>query len=188
LVVLEAGDKVSCDGIILEERSLYLDESTLTGESVSVKKDAVDPSSDKPTEKNMVFMGTAVTKGRAKVLVTAIGAETELGKIATKIREVKKEKTPLERQLDTLGRLLGVLFLIVSAVVFAMGVFLQGASVTDMLLTAISLAVAAIPEGLPAVVTIVLALGVADMAQRNAVVRNLPAVETLGAVTHICNR
>jgi len=117
LVVLEAGDKVSCDGIILEERSLYLDESTLTGESVSVKKDAVDPSSDKPTEKNMVFMGTAVTKGRAKVLVTAIGAETELGKIATKIREVKKEKTPLERQLDTLGRLLGVLFLIVSAVV-----------------------------------------------------------------------
>jgi len=81
-------------------------------------------------------------------LVTAIGAETELGKIATKIREVKKEKTPLERQLDTLGRLLGVLFLIVSAVVFAMGVFLQGASVTDMLLTAISLAVAAIPEGL----------------------------------------
>lgn len=186
LVVLEAGDKVSCDGIILEERSLYLDESTLTGESVSVKKDAVDPSSDKPTEKNMVFMGTAVTKGRAKVLVTAIGAETELGKIATKIREVKKEKTPLERQLDTLGRLLGVLFLIVSAVVFAMGVFLQGASVTDMLLTAISLAVAAIPEGLPAVVTIVLALGVADMAERNAVVRNLPAVETLGAVTHIC--
>jgi len=92
LVVLEAGDKVSCDGIILEERSLYVDESTLTGESVSVKKDAVDPSSDKPTEKNMVFMGTAVTKGRAKVLVTAIGAETELGKIATKIREVKRRK------------------------------------------------------------------------------------------------
>jgi Ca2+-transporting ATPase len=184
LVVLEAGDKVSCDGIILEERSLYVDESTLTGESVSVKKDAANLGTE-PTDKNMVYMGTSVTKGRAKVLVTAIGTETELGKIATKIREVKKEKTPLERQLDTLGKILGILFLAICVVVFVMGV-LRGVPFADMILTSISLAVAAIPEGLPAVVTIVLALGVAEMAKRNAVVRNLPAVETLGAVTHIC--
>ncbi|WP_018963600.1 calcium-translocating P-type ATPase, PMCA-type [Coprothermobacter platensis] len=184
LVLLEAGDKVSCDGVILEERSLYLDESTLTGESVSVKKDAIEGDSE-PIDKNMVFMGTAVTKGRAKVLVTAIGQDTQLGKIATKIREVKKEKTPLERQLDTLGKILGVLFLGVCVIVFIMGT-LRGIPVKDMILTSISLAVAAIPEGLPAVVTIVLALGVAEMAKRNAVVRNLPAVETLGAVTHIC--
>jgi Ca2+-transporting ATPase len=184
LLVLESGDKISCDGIILEERALNIDESTLTGESVSVKK--VKATSDKDaSDENRVYMGTAVTKGRAKVLVTFIGINTKLGEIASKIREVKKQKTPLEIQLDSLGRLLGIIFLLVCFVVLVLGV-LRGTPLTEMFLTSISLAVAAIPEGLPAVVTIVLAIGVAEMAKRNAVIRNLPAVETLGAVTHIC--
>jgi Ca2+-transporting ATPase len=184
LVVLEAGDKISCDGTILEERALNVDESTLTGESVSVKKVKASFNKD-ASDESSVYMGTAVTKGRAKVLITAVGKNTRLGEIASKIREAKKEKTPLEIQLDSLGRLLGVIFLAVSLVIFVLGT-LRGAQITEMLLTSISLAVAAIPEGLPAVVTIVLAIGVAEMAKRNAVIRNLPAVETLGAVTHIC--
>ncbi|MGB9694804.1 MAG: cation-translocating P-type ATPase, partial [Caldisericaceae bacterium] len=184
LVVLEAGDKISCDGTILEERALNIDESTLTGESVSVKKVKAAPN-EEATEENCVFMGTAVTKGRGKVWVTAVGINTKLGQIASKIREVKKDKTPLEIQLDALGRLLGIIFLLISLFIFVLGA-LRGNQITEMLLTSISLAVAAIPEGLPAVVTIVLAIGVAEMAKRKAVIRNLPAVETLGAVTHIC--
>ncbi len=221
LLVLEAGDKISCDGSILEERGLTIDESTLTGESVSVSKSSIkkdDKSAEEErrfqrsksaeegcglqkinllkksadsrgikdfSEENRVFMGTAVTKGRAKAIVTEIGINTKLGIIATKIREARKEKTPLEIQLDSLGKLLGIIFLAVCGVIFVLGL-LKGSQASEMFLTSISLAVAAIPEGLPAVVTIVLAIGVAEIAQKNAVVRNLPAVETLGAVTHIC--
>ena len=183
VLILEAGDKVSCDGILVEVYGLMVDESTLTGESVPVTK---TPSiGGAPSDENMVFMGTAVTKGRAKVLVTSTGVNTKLGQIATKIKEVKKDRTPLEVQLDVLGRVLGFIFVLVCAVILIMGL-IRGIPFQEMFLTSISLAVAAIPEGLPAVVTIVLALGVAEMARRRAVVRNLPAVETLGSVTVIC--
>jgi Ca2+-transporting ATPase len=184
VVLLEAGDKVSCDGVILEERSLMVDESTLTGESVSVVKSRYKQDSDLKDE-NRVFMGTAIVKGKAKLYVTETGVHTRLGKIATQIREAKKEKTPLETELDYLGKILGIVFIAVCGVVFVFGL-MRGTPIEEMLLISISLAVAAIPEGLPAVVTIVLAIGVYDMAKRNAVVKNLPAVETLGAVTFIC--
>lgn len=184
ILILEAGDKVSCDGVLVEVYSFMVDESTLTGESVSIAKTSIS-SNESPSEENMVFMGTAVTKGRAKALVTRTGVNTKLGQIASKIKEVKKDKTPLEIQLDVLGKILGLTFVIVCAVILIMGI-IRGIPFQEMFLTSISLAVAAIPEGLPAVVTIVLALGVAEMARRRAVVRNLPAVETLGSVTVIC--
>ncbi|MGC9099892.1 MAG: cation-translocating P-type ATPase [Caldisericum sp.] len=182
ILLLEAGDKVQADGIVVKEVSLFVDESMLTGESVPVKKNSC---LGEITEDCKVYMGTTVVKGKARVLVTETGINTQLGKIATKISETKKEKTPLEVQLDNIGKLLGILFLIVSAIIFMLG-WLKGGKILDMLLTSVSLAVAAIPEGLPAVVTIVLAIGVFEMAKRNAVIRNLPAVETLGAVTYIC--
>lgn len=184
LLILEAGDKVNCDGILVEVHGLMVDESTLTGESVPVPKtSAIDRSNI--TEENMVFMGTAVTKGRAKVLVKDTGISTKLGRIASKMKEVKKTRTPLEIQLDTLGKILGLTFVGVCLLILIMGL-IRGIPFQEMLLTSISLAVAAIPEGLPAVVTIVLALGVAEMARRKAIVRNLPAIETLGSVTVIC--
>jgi len=184
ILLLEAGDKISCDGIIIGVIGLTVDESTLTGESVSVAKSLFKNESE-IKEDNMAFMGTVVTKGKAKVYVTETGLNTRLGKIATQIREAKKEKTPLELELNYLGKILGIVFVAVCAVVFIAGLF-RGMPLQEMLLISISLAVAAIPEGLPAVVTIVLALGVLEMAHRNAVVKNLPAVETLGAVTYIC--
>ncbi|MBC7319102.1 calcium-translocating P-type ATPase, PMCA-type [bacterium] len=184
ILILEAGDKVSCDGVLVEVYSFMVDESTLTGESISVAKTSI-ASGESPSEESMVFMGTAVTKGRAKALVTSTGVNTKLGQIASKIKEVKKDKTPLEVQLDVLGKILGLTFVVVCAVILIMGI-IRGIPFQEMFLTSISLAVAAIPEGLPAVVTIVLALGVAEMARRKAVVRNLPAVETLGSVTVIC--
>ncbi|MGB9793549.1 cation-translocating P-type ATPase [Caldisericum exile] len=182
ILLLEAGDKVQADGIVVKEVSLFVDESMLTGESVPVKKNSC---LGEIMEDCKVYMGTTVVKGKARVLVTETGINTQLGKIATKISETKKEKTPLEVQLDNIGKLLGILFLIVSAIIFMLG-WLKGGKILDMLITSVSLAVAAIPEGLPAVVTIVLAIGVFEMAKRNAVIRNLPAVETLGAVTYIC--
>ncbi len=184
IILLEAGDKISCDGVIFEERGLMVDESTLTGESVSVSKVRFKKDSELKDE-NRAFMGTVVTKGKAKMYVTETGINTRLGKIATQIREAKKEKTPLEKELDYLGKILGIVFVAVCGIVFVAGLF-RGTPLQEMLLISISLAVAAIPEGLPAVVTIVLALGVLEMAHRNAVVKNLPAVETLGAVTYIC--
>jgi len=184
LLILEAGDKVNCDGVLVEVHGLMVDESTLTGESVPVTKVTATDSSN-ITEESMVFMGTAVTKGRAKVLVRSTGSNTKLGQIASRMKELKKERTPLEIQLDVLGKILGLTFVVVCIVILIMGL-LRGIPFEEMILTSISLAVAAIPEGLPAVVTIVLALGVAEMARRKAIVRNLPAVETLGSVTVIC--
>jgi len=182
ILILEAGDKIQADGVVIKEVNFFVDESMLTGESVAVKKNVC---SSNPTEECKVYMGTVVVKGKAKVLVTKTGINTQLGKIAEKIKETKKEKTPLEVQLDNIGKLLGIIFLSVSLTVFFIGI-LRGYKVLDMLLISVSLAVAAIPEGLPAVVTIVLSIGVWEMARKNAVVRNLPAVETLGAVTYIC--
>lgn len=182
VVLLEAGDKVPADGVVVEEKSLFIDESFLTGESVSVKKNVFKKVI---SDDCSVFLGSTVVKGKGKIVVLKTGKNTKLGQIAQTIKETKKQKTPLEIQLDNLGKLLGILFLIVSGIVFILG-YLNGGNFIDMLLMSVSLAVAAIPEGLPAVVTIVLALGIYEMARKNAVVRNLPTVETLGSVTYIC--
>ncbi|NOZ29425.1 MAG: cation-translocating P-type ATPase [Chloroflexi bacterium] len=189
IVLLEAGDLVPADGRLLESINLRVQEAALTGESEPVEKSpgALDyedlPLGDR---RNMVYMGTVVTYGRGVAVVTATGMHTELGRIAEMIQTVKREPTPLQRRLEQLGHGLAVAALVIVAVVFVLGV-LRGEDLRLMFLTAISLAVAAVPEGLPAVVTIALALGAQRMLRRRALIRKLPAVETLGSVTVICS-
>jgi Ca2+-transporting ATPase len=189
VVMLEAGVLVPADGRLLESVNLRVDEAALTGESEPVEKQARALNrSDLPVgdRLNMVYMGTVVTYGRGLVVVTATGMNTELGRIAELIQTVEREPTPLQRRLDQLGRGLAVAALVIVAVVFLLGL-LRGEDWQLMLLTAISMAVAAVPEGLPAVVTIALALGAQRMLKRQALIRKLPAVETLGSVTAICS-
>ena len=189
VVFLEAGDSVPADARLLEVASLRVNEAAMTGESVPVEKNLeVITAEDVPVgdRKNMVFMGTAVTGGRAKAVITATGMKTELGKIAQMLQEAPQEQTPLQRQLAKLGKTLGLAALAIVIVVFLTGLW-RGEELFTMFMTAIALAVAAIPEGLPAVVTIVLALGVTRMSRRQAVIRKLPAVETLGVATYICS-
>lgn len=189
IVYVETGRIVPADIRLIESTNLQMEESSLTGESISVEKDAswyseVDvPLGD---QKNMAFMSTLTTYGRGMGVVVKTGMNTEVGKIATMLHQQEKELTPLQKKLNELGKILGIGAVIISAIIFLIG-FLQGREVLDMFLIAVSLAVAAIPEGLPAIVTIVLALGVQRMIKRNAVIRNLPAVETLGAVNVICS-
>ncbi|MBI2085248.1 MAG: calcium-translocating P-type ATPase, SERCA-type [Candidatus Aenigmarchaeota archaeon] len=187
LVIIEAGDKVPSDGIIVESFSLHADESSLTGESLPVEKNVdldKDESVPVPERVNRVFMGTAVTYGRAKFVVEKTGMGTEIGKIAEVIQEQKLSKTPLQKKLDVFGKEMAKVIFIIIAVVFVLGVN-KGVDSFNMFLASVSLAVAAIPEGLPAVVTTSLALGVYRMSKKNAIVRKLPAVETLGATTVI---
>ncbi len=189
LVLLDAGDLVPADALLLEGANLQVNESTLTGESLPVEKDASFTAAGPlpPAEqKNAVFMGTMVTSGRARALVTATGMHTEIGRIAGLIQGVEAEQTPLQKKLARLGRQLGLMVLLLCAVIFILGV-LRGNEAFGMFLVAVSLAVAGIPEGLPAIVTVVLALGVQRMAARRAIIRKLPAVETLGAATVICS-
>lgn len=189
IVFLFDGDRVPADGRLIEARALAVDESVLTGESAPVSKNfsAVHGTSTAAGDRtNMLFKGTAVTRGRATFVVTDTGMETELGRIAGMMRTVEQQPTPLQRRLAQLGRWLVAACLAIVAVVFAIGV-LRGFPVYKMFLTAVSLAVAAIPEGLPAVVTIALALGVQQMLRKRAIVRRLPAVETLGCATVICS-
>lgn len=189
IVYLEAGDRVPADLRLLETHSLAIDEATLTGESIPVEKDAtLVYKGEVPIaeQKNCAFMGTAVTRGRGTTLVVNTGMETIMGQIALMMKEADKSLTPLQMKLDQLGKILIVICLSVCALVTVMGI-LRGESILTMLLAGISLAVAAIPEGLPAIVTVVLALGVQRMAKRNAIVRKLPAVETLGCTTVICS-
>ena len=189
VVLLEAGDSVPADARLIEAASLRVNEAAMTGESVPVEKQLdVITAEDVPLgdRKNMVLAGTAVTGGRAKAVVTGTGMNTELGKIAQMLQEAPKEQTPLQRQLAKLGKTLGLIALAIVIIVFITGI-IRGEEVFDMFMTAIALAVAAIPEGLPAVVTIVLAIGVTRMSHRNAVIRKLPAVETLGVATYICS-
>lgn len=189
IMLLEAGVIVPADGRVLHSANLRVQEAALTGESEPVEKTAHPiPAGDIPLgdQRNMTFMGTQVSYGRGTAVVTATGMKTELGRIAGMLQAVRREPTPLQRRLEQLGRGLAVAALAIVAVVFLLGV-LRGEDPKLMLLTAISMAVAAIPEGLPAVVTIGLALGAQRMLRRQALVRKLPAVETLGSVTVICS-
>jgi P-type Ca2+ transporter type 2C len=187
VVLLEGGDVVPADARLVEAHALRVDEAVLTGESVPVDKqaDALATGGDLVAERtNTVFKGTAVVHGRARAIVVATGMRTALGQIAG-LLQAHPPPTPLQRRLAVLGRRLAAAALAVCAVVFAAGV-IRGESVVLMFLTAVSLAVAAIPEALPAVVTIALALGAQRMARHRALIRKLPAVETLGSVTVIC--
>ncbi len=187
VVVLSEGDVVPADCRLLEAGSLEVDEAPLTGESVPVEKETEPIAADTALAErsNMVYKGTNVTRGRGVGVVVETGMETEMGAIATELAGAEDSETPLQENLDSLGRRLGIGVIILSTIVVAF-LFLSGASLLQSGLTAISLAVAAIPEGLPAVVTLTLALGVRQMADENALVRTLPAVEGLGSVDVVC--
>lgn len=189
VVILDAGRYVPADVLLIEAANLQIEESSLTGESIAVEKSIdtiLDESAPLGDRKNMAFMSTLVTYGRGVGVVLHTAMDTEIGKIARMLGEQKKETTPLQKKLDELGKILGIAAIVISIMIFLIG-FFQGRDVLDMFLIAVSLAVAAIPEGLPAIVTIVLALGVQRMIKRNAVIRKLPAVETLGSVSVICS-
>ncbi|MGK0467234.1 cation-translocating P-type ATPase [Clostridium sp.] len=190
VIIIDAGRYVPCDMRLIETANLKIEESTLTGESVPVDKDAdlVLTGSDIPLgdQKNMLFMSTLATYGRGVGIAVSTGMNTEIGKIAKMLDEKVDSETPLQKKLAELGKYLGIGALLVCALMFLVGV-LQKRDLLEMLLISISLAVAAIPEGLPAIVTIVLAMGVQKMIKKNAIVRKLPAVETLGSVNIICS-
>ena len=189
VVILEAGDVVPADMRLFEVNTVKIEESALTGESVPVDKDLVIPSGDEVgigDRTNMAFSSTNVTYGRAVGVVTSTGMNTEVGKIANMLANTEESKTPLQENQDALGKWLTIMILVIAVIIFVVGM-LRGNEWTHMLLTAIAIAVAAIPEGLPAISTIILALGTQKMAQRNALVRKLPAVETLGGVEIICS-
>lgn len=189
IVLLDAGNVVPADLRLLEANNLRIQEAALTGESEGVTKqtDALDKA-DAPLgdRRNMAYMGTTIEVGRGLGLVTAVGMTAELGKIATLLQSVQSEATPLQQRLDKLGKLLALAGVGVALLIMGIGLW-RGENLSDMLLTAVSVAVAIIPEGLPAVVTFTLALGARRMLQRNALIRKLPAVETLGSVTTICS-
>ncbi|RKD31804.1 calcium-translocating P-type ATPase, SERCA-type [Thermohalobacter berrensis] len=189
IVILEAGDYVPADGRLIQSANLMVEESALTGESVPVTKSIDIPKGeDIPIgdRKNMVFSSSIVTHGRGRCVVTETGMNTQIGKIAELLEEQENIKTPLQEKLEELGKWLGVLALIICGLIFLIGYF-QGRPAFDMFMIAVSLAVAAIPEGLPAIVTIVLSLGVQRMIKRHAIIRKLPAVETLGTASVICS-
>ena len=189
IVILEAGDVVPADMRLFEVNTVKIEESALTGESVPVDKDLVIPAGDEVgigDRTNMAFSSTNVTYGRAVGVVTSTGMNTEVGKIANMLANTEEGKTPLQENQDALGKWLTIMILVIAVIIFLVGM-LRGNEWTHMLLTAIAIAVAAIPEGLPAISTIILALGTQKMAQRNALVRKLPAVETLGGVEIICS-
>ena len=186
LVLLKAGDRVPADCRILENQALLFDESLLTGESVPVEKSYTDHRTNDMSDAVCAFMGTIVSRGHGKAVVYAIGEDTRMGQIAVMLDSIDDEQTPLQKKLDQLGRTIAIGCLLICAVVAGVGI-LRGEPVLDMLITGISLAVAAIPEGLPAIVTIALALSVNRMVKKNAVIRRLHAVETLGCANVICS-
>lgn len=189
IVLLEAGDVVPADLRLIESANLQIEESALTGESVPVNKqiDTINEEAGIGDRTNMAFMSTNVTYGRGLGVVTGTGMQTEVGHIASMLDNQKEMQTPLQANLAKLGRALTVLILVIAAIVFVVGLAKGSEDPANMFLTAISLAVAAIPEGLPAIVTIILALGTQKMAKQNALVRRLPAVETLGSTEIIAS-
>lgn len=189
IILLEAGDYVPADGRILWEAALQTDESAMTGESLPVHKrsgSGMPPDTPLAELKNMVIGGTVVTGGRARVVVTATGMDTEMGKIAGLLLNQSQTETPLQHKMKEVSKVLSLVCLGVCAIMFGVGL-LQHRNMMDMFLMAVALAVAAIPEGLPAIVTIVLAMGVSRMAKHHAIIRRLPAVETLGCASVICS-
>ncbi len=193
IVLIEAGDKIPADARIIEGANLQADEAPLTGESVPVTKDAraIDADVGIGDRRNMLFSGTVATYGRCRAVVVATGMSTEVGRIAGLLETAEKQPTPLQQELDRTGKRLSIIMLAICAVVFATGLLTSPVinlnAVLTLFLFAVALAVAAIPEALPAIVTVGLSLGVRRMAAANAIVRKLPAVETLGAATVICS-
>ncbi|MCM0650425.1 calcium-translocating P-type ATPase, SERCA-type [Clostridium swellfunianum] len=179
LIVLESGDRIPADCIIVQDSAVMVDESLLTGESVGVNKSSKD-------KENNLYMGTVVLKGKTMAKVSETGMKTEMGKIANMLQDIENERSPLKEKLNSLGKVLVVLCLVICAIVTVMGIW-RGKNAYEMFLLGVSLAVAAIPEGLAAIVTVALALGVSRMLKRNALVRKLPAVETLGCTSIICS-
>ena len=182
LIILEAGHIVPADCLLIEGSGIQVNESILTGESIAVEK----LSSQSSNNRDKLFMGTTLTTGRGIAIVTATGMSTEMGSIASMIQSTGEESTPLEKRLDKIGKQLVYICLGICSIIFLLGIY-RGETFYDMLLSATSFAVAAIPEGLPAIVTITLALGVQRMLKRNALIRKLPAVETLGCTNIICS-
>ncbi|MBU0459576.1 MAG: calcium-translocating P-type ATPase, SERCA-type [Nanoarchaeota archaeon] len=187
IIILETGEKIPADARLLEIHNLQTQEGPLTGESQPVTKYLLALKEKTPLadHKNMVYASTIITKGRGTAIVTTTGMQTEVGKIATLIQEAHEKLTPLQKKLRDLGKYLTIAVVIIAIIIFFSGL-LSGQPASVMFLTAIALAVAAIPEGLPAVITISLALGIQRMVKKNALVRKLPSVETLGSVTTIC--
>ncbi|MFH1682330.1 MAG: calcium-transporting P-type ATPase, PMR1-type [Candidatus Woesearchaeota archaeon] len=188
IILLETGDKVPADARIFEVHDLRTQEAALTGESMPIKKeiDLLPEDTIIADRINIAYSGTIITNGRGKAVVCATGMQTEFGRIASLIEEAKEKLTPLQKKLRTLGKYLTYAVVVIAVIIFIAGI-LTGKTASLMFITAIALAVAAIPEGLPAVVTISLAIGVQRMVKRNALVRKLPSVETLGAVNVICS-
>ncbi|MBI2655433.1 cation-translocating P-type ATPase [Candidatus Woesearchaeota archaeon] len=188
IIILETGDKVPADARMIEVFNLQTQEAALTGESQPVKKHASILAEKIPIAdmKNMVFSGTIVVSGRAKAVITAAGMQTEIGKIATMIQEVKPEPTPLQKKMDNLGKWLGKIVIAVTIIIFAVGLLFHEKPPLEMMKFSAAVAVAAIPEALAGIVTIALSIGTKRMLKRNALVRNLPSVETLGSTTVIC--
>jgi Ca2+-transporting ATPase len=195
ILILEEGDHITADAVLFEENELQTQEAALSGESVSVQKNACPIKETQeneeichpPSPDNMVFMGTIVTHGNGKAIVIKTGMDSEMGKIAALTTETKKDLSPLEKELKNIGVFVGKLTFVISLVLFLYGILVQGRSFLDTLLFAVSVAVAAVPEGLPATITIALAIGVQRLAKNNAIVKQLSSVETLGATTVICS-
>lgn len=189
LIVIEEGDRIPADARLTQSLMLQVDESTLTGESFPVAKDSSSLVSSNAVigdRLNSVFSGTSVTRGRGQAIIVRTGMKTEFGKIARGLMQEEAEETPLQKRLAVLGKWIGIGCLTICTVIFMIGVLL-GRDIVEMFIVAVGLAVAAVPEGLPAVVTLALALGVQKMSKRNAIIRRLPSVETLGSTTVICS-
>ena len=190
IVILETGNYIPADIRLINTYNLKVEESSLTGETEAVEKDENEIFSDKKISlgdmRNMVFAGTAVVNGHAEGIVTNIGMNTEVGKIASMIITNEAPQTPIQKKLSEVGKVLGIACVVICAFIFVIGV-IKKISVVEMFMTSVGLAVAAIPEGLPAIVTIILSIAVTKMAKRNAIIRKLPAVETLGSSKVICS-
>lgn len=189
MIVLQAGDRVPADCRIVHSRNVHIDESVLTGESIAVEKDSapVEVSSAPGDRHSIAFSGTMVTFGRCMAVTVETGVNTEIGKVSRLLEQVKQLSTPLLRQISQFSRWLSLVIIGFSIITFVTGYFFRNYEMIAVFMAAVSLAVAAIPEGLPAIMTITLAIGVQRMARRNAIIRRLPAVETLGSVTVICS-